>query len=131
MPRLGRRLRRFQASVARKLEHQLAGTHRFELLGADRVAPKQARAELWEKKLRAIAHAAEVELGRLPGAKSAGEKVLLATIMKNVTSVSNRWLAERLVMGGPASVSSLVTRFQRNGGTENPVFLSLRSRFAS
>jgi hypothetical protein len=43
-------------------------------------------------------------LAALPTKKSAEAKVLLAAAMKAATSASNGWLAERLVMGKPASV---------------------------
>ena len=51
--------------------------------------------------------------------------------LKTLASVSNRWVAERLGMGGASSVSSLVTRFQREGGADTPAFRRLCSRFAS
>jgi hypothetical protein len=121
----------FKQRLREKLKCQLDGVRRFELLGSDSVALKQARAALWEEKLRAIACAVEIDLTRLPAPKSAGTKVLIAALMKKVTSVSNRWLAERLGMGGPGSVSSLLTRFQREGRTESPEFQALHSRFAS
>ena len=43
-------------------------------------------------------------------------------VMKAATSVSNRWLARRLHMGEPASVSQYVRRFAANGDTESPEF---------
>ena len=79
----------------------------------------------------AIAGATKIELQTLPATKSSPAKVFIAALMKKVTSVSNGWLATRLVMGGPSSVSSLVARFQRTGGTETPHFRALHSRFAS
>jgi hypothetical protein len=39
----------------------------------------------------------------------------LAAVMKTGTSVSNRWLAERLKMEEPASVSQYVRRFRLRG----------------
>ena len=44
--------------------------------------------------------------------KSAPEKVRLAALLKAGTAVSNGWLAERLRMGQPASVSQFVRRFR-------------------
>jgi len=49
--------------------------------------------------------------------RSAAEKVRLAALMKAGTSVSNRWLTERLGMGEPASVSQYVRRLRLSGGT--------------
>ncbi len=121
----------FMQGLREKLKCELDGVHRFELLGSDSAALKQARGVLWEETLQKIASALEIDLARLPAAKSAETKVLIAALMKKVTSVSNRWLGERLGMGGPASVSSLVTRFQREGHTNSPEFQSLHSRFAS
>jgi hypothetical protein len=39
-----------------------------------------------------------------------------AAVMKEVTGVSNGWLAERLQMGRPASVSQFVRRLRLAGG---------------
>lgn len=121
----------FQDQLRAKLEQQLAGEHPFALLGGDAAAVRHARGELWEHKLKAIAEAAGIELARLPAAKSAPPKVLLATLLKKVSSVSNPWLGQRLDMGGPCSVSSLVSRFERQGLTDSSEFQALYSRFAT
>jgi len=42
--------------------------------------------------------------------------VLLASLMKQTSSVSNSWLAERLSMGQPASVSQFVRRMELKRG---------------
>jgi hypothetical protein len=92
---------------------------------------RQARAQLWEHEIHAIAEAAGIELAGLPTAKYCLDKMLLAALLKKVASVSNRWLAERLAMGGASSVSSLVTRFQRHGLADTAEFQALYSRFAT
>jgi hypothetical protein len=55
-------------------------------------------------------------------------KVRLAAALKRTTSVSNGWLAERLQMGQPASVSQFVRRFVLAGGLEEPAFSAALSR---
>ncbi len=121
----------FQEELRTRLAEQVAGPGPFSLLGADAFALQQARAQLWEKRLNGLAEAAGINLQWLPAAKSAPEKVLLAAVLKKVSSVSNRWLGERLAMGGASSVSSLVTRFERAGGAESEQFRTLYSRFAT
>lgn len=98
------------------------GRGRFELLGGDRQAHQEVRAALWEEKLQVLAKAMGVDLTELPAQRSAAGKVKLAVAMKAVTSVSNQWLAERLVMGAPASVSQYVRRFRLKGGLQSREF---------
>ena len=62
----------------------------------DRNALREAREEIWERKLETAAKAVQVSLEKLPGRKSAPEKVVLAALLKQTTSVSNGWLARRL-----------------------------------
>jgi len=105
------------------------GTHaRFELLGADPAAHREARAELWEEKLQAAARALDVSLKKMPDQYSAREKVALAALLKQTTSVTNAWLAERLRMGQPASVSQYVRRFRNAGETEKRGYRAALSR---
>ena len=66
-----------------------------------------------------------------PARKSAEPKVRLAAAMKAVSSVSNVWLAERLKMGRPASVSQYVRRFRLGGGATAESFNAAVSRFNS
>jgi REP element-mobilizing transposase RayT len=112
----------FQAGLKEELSGRGAGRERFELLGADGAACRQVRAEIWEEKLRLAATALRMSLDKLPGQKSAAAKVRLAAVMKTGTSVSNRWLAERLKMGEPASVSQYVRRFRLRGDAEGRTF---------
>lgn len=79
------------------------------------LAHLQARSELWEKRIQAVATACGVDLSRLPALKSGAEKLRVAAVMKRVTSVSNRWLAERQQMGRPTSVGPLVHPFKQSG----------------
>jgi len=59
-------------------------------------------------------------LDRLSEKKSDASKVLLASALKQTSSVRNAWLAERLGMGKPASASQFSQRFplSRNGKTQ-------------
>ena len=52
----------------------------------------------------------------------------LAAILKRMSDVSNGWLARRLAMGEPASVSQFVRRFRLAGGEENAAFQRALSR---
>ena len=101
----------------------------FTLLGSDREAQLQARASVWEMKLGAVAEALEVNLDRLPVKKSAPIKLALAAVMKATTSVSNRWIADRLQIGAVSSVGPLLGSFRRGGGTETPSFKRILSQF--
>jgi hypothetical protein len=118
----------FRADLKKELAAKGTGKERFELLGADRAAQNEARAELWEERLGAAASLLGVALDRLPAAKSAPEKVRLATVMKTVTSVSNGWLAARLNMGAPGSVTQYVRRFRLRGAAKERAFQAVLSR---
>lgn len=118
----------FKAELKQELSGQKVGRERFELLGADRAAQIEARAELWEEKLRRLAKALGLVLENLPAQRSAAEKVRLAAAMKTLTSVSNTWLAERLQMGLPASVSQYVRRFRLAGGATEKAFRAALSK---
>jgi hypothetical protein len=85
---------------------------RFEGLEPDEVKTEQARS--WEKRLQAFARVAKIDLTKIPAKKSAPEKVVLATLLKTSTAVSNGWLADRLAMGQPASASQFVRRHLLN-----------------
>ena len=100
----------------------------LQLLGADRAAILQARAEIWEQRLRDLARAFRTPLASLPPRKSAVEKLRLAAAMKMTTSVSNGWLAQRLQTGAVGSLGSLLTRFRAAGGTSRRDFKSALSQ---
>ena len=114
------------ADFKKAIKEQLAETgttsDRLELLGGDREAHRQLRAELWEEKLLKAAAALGVALDQLPAQRSAAEKVELAVLLKATSSVSNAWLAERLQMGKTSSVSQYVRRFRLKGGTAKRSF---------
>jgi hypothetical protein len=105
----------------------IMGTH-FHL-GADREAVRLARTELWEDQLRALATAFGIPLDNLPRKKSAAEKLILATALKQTTSVSREWLAQRLQMGNSDSISSLLHRFRATGATERAQYKEILSGF--
>jgi hypothetical protein len=54
----------------------------------------------------------------MPDQYSAREKVALAALLMQTTSVTNAWLAEWLHMVQPASMSQYVRRFRNAGKTE-------------
>ena len=101
-------------------------TERFTLLGADRAAHEDARAVSWEESLRGLAARHGIDLNQLPRLKSAPEKLRLASAMKSATSVSNRWLAQRLQMGSVSSVATFIRRFRaaEHATTSAPMVLS-------
>jgi len=88
-----------------------------------------ARAEPWEDQLRALATAFGTTLDNLPRKKSAAEKRILATALKQTTSVSRAWLAQRLQRGASDSISSLLHRFCATGATERAEFKAIVSGF--
>ena len=80
------------------------------------IEPAEFRAEreaVWEEKLARLAALAGADLEHLAPGYSAPEKVLLEAALKRVSSVSNRWLTQRLRMGQPASVSQFVRRWEQ------------------
>ncbi|MBI2496602.1 MAG: transposase [Opitutae bacterium] len=118
--------REFKQGLQKDLATQGAELERAQLLGLGPVA--EWREEQWEEKLQRAAKASKIDLDHLPARKSAPEKVRLAAVLKTGTSVSNGWLAERLAMGQPASVSQFVRRFRLAKGHEQPWFQAALSR---
>jgi len=119
----------FRAELRDRLDRVEDRRERFSLLGSDRSAVLAARAELWEDQLRVMARALDITLARLPKKKSAGEKLLLAAAMKRTTSAPARWLAQRLQMGAPSSVATLVHRFRQSGVPDRPAINAILSKF--
>jgi hypothetical protein len=68
--------------------------------------------------LEKIMAALRLDLRGLPAGKCAPEKVRVAALMRATTSVSNVWLAEKLKMGQPATVSQCVRRFRLANGEQ-------------
>lgn len=101
----------FRSELTGELARQTTTRERFELLGADREGQAAVRAAWWEERLQELATGFAIDLNRLPDQKSAPAKLRLAGAMKRTTSVSNRWLAQRLQLGAPTGVSSLLRRF--------------------
>lgn len=66
----------------------------------------------WEQKLAAAARSFGIDLQSLPAKKSCPDKVRLAEYLRATTAVSNIWLAHRLQMGKPGSVSYYVHRLR-------------------
>jgi REP element-mobilizing transposase RayT len=118
----------FRAALKKDLANTGAAREGFELLGADAHAHREMRAELWEEKLLQARKALGLQKAIFSTRKSAPEKVQLAALMKATTSVSNGWLAERLQMGKPASVSQFVRRFRLSGGSETRAFKAALSK---
>lgn len=119
----------FRAEIRTKLQEARRTVGRFRLAGADRELLRQARVEAWEHQLRQIADGFQFDLAELPRMKSAVEKLTLAAAMKQMSSASNGWLAQRLQMGSPDSIGSLLYRFRARGTTESNAFKSVMSQF--
>lgn len=121
----------FRAALKKDLS-VVAATHaRFSLAGGDRHAQRELREHVWEEKLQALAKAFKVSLTALPAPYSAPAKVQLAAAMKQLTSVSNGWLATRLQMGQPASVSQFVRRHRLSGMATQTAYLAAVSKVKS
>ena len=118
----------FKAGLKQDLAAKGSSLERLELMGADRDGQRELRRELWEEKLQQGAKRLGIGLTQLPPRRSAPEKVRLAALMKMATSVANGWLAERLMMGKPASVSQYVRRFQLAGRANERDFKRALSR---
>ena len=86
--------------------------------------------ELWEERVRVVARAFRIDLRNRPSPKFAPENVQAAVVMKRITPVSNRWLAERLDLGHPTSMDPLLHRFRQHGEAEQRAFKAILSRFA-
>lgn len=101
----------FKKTMQEGVKEQLSRWRERRFSGLEPDERKEEQSRYWEDALQAYARAAEVDLDRLAGKKSAPDKVKLAAAMKTATSVSNGWLADRLGMGEPASVSQFVRRW--------------------
>lgn len=103
----------FRTALIKDLKLKVSELDRAGLLGEAVGDRKRFRHAQWEEHLQQLAAEAKIDLDALPEKKSAREKVLLAAAMKQATGVRNAWLAQRLGMGTPASVSQWVRRFNR------------------
>lgn len=109
----------FRAELRHELRNQVERAGRFEILDADRDAVQLARAELWEERLRELAQGLGISLTQLPVPPSALEKLRLAVALKQQTSASNGWIAQRLQMGAASGLASRLHRFRR-GRSDQP-----------
>jgi putative transposase len=118
----------FREELKKDLKKQGADLDKLALLGGWRAAWQEEREVEWEKRLQAAAKIIKVDLKKLAGRKSAPGKVLLAALLKATSAASNSWLAARLGMGQPASVSQFVRRFRLNGGENKLGYQRILSR---
>ena len=93
--------------------HALRGAGLDRYAGLEPEAVQAERRVVWEQRLADLARATGLDLSRLPAPKSHPQKVLVAAALKRCTSVSNPWLANRLAMGRPSSVSQYIVRLIR------------------
>ena len=93
-------------------QHAQRGAELDRFAGLEPETVRQERIQRWEEDLQALAATANIDLNTLQGRKSHPDKVILAAALKANSSVSNGWLARRLAMGQPASVSQFVRRLQ-------------------
>ena len=94
-------------------DHALAAKSRaWESQGAREIREEQWRHEL-QRSLRLVG---KETADALRERKSADWKVAIALHLKQTTQASNGWLCERLHMGTPVGVSSLVGKLRRQGG---------------
>ena len=116
----------FKQALQKDLAKLGGDLEKVRLLGGDSVP--ESREEHWEQILRKGAQVLKIKLDRLPAKKSAGEKVRLAALLKARSAVSNGWLATRLGMGQPASVSQFVRRFRLAGEDKTAAFQTALSK---
>lgn len=121
----------FKAGLAKELQCAGGQSPLMTLVGLDRAGQREARMALWNEQLTAIAAVLELDLKALPRRKSADEKIQLAAAMKQLTSASNDWLAQRLEMGASTSVSPLLHRFRATGGIEKSRLKQRLSRLST
>lgn len=100
----------FKKEAILQIKQKGAYLDRSGLLGIDFENIQEAKELQWELLLKKLAKEAGIKIPKLPDKKSAPDKVILASLMKARSSVSNGWLADRLGMGQPASVSQYVGR---------------------
>ncbi len=108
----------FRLAMQDELLNRKVAQTEVSLLGTGAEEIRDLRESMWEQRLRKEAAKLKIRLDKLPLQKSSVEKVKLAAKMKSTTSVSNGWLAERLKMGKPATVSQYVCRFRLRQGQE-------------
>jgi putative transposase len=94
-------------------DHLLRGAEHERYAGLEPEAIQAEQREAWENRLLVLARLARIDLVCLSARKSHPNKVLLAAALKQSTSVSNSWLAERLGMGRPSSVPQFTCRLMR------------------
>ena len=83
----------------------------------------------WTKFLQeGIKHFQKTTGKPLSSKKSALWKLIIATWMRQHTSVPNKWLAENLQMGTPGTVSAYVGQFLRKGETKTQQFRNLSQK---
>jgi REP element-mobilizing transposase RayT len=111
----------FRGTLKRDLARR-SGLERNRFAGLEREEWQKEREAAWEERLRSASAALRTDLTALPARKSAPAKVALAALMKQTSGVANGWLAQRLAMGTPASVSQFVRRFRLAGGGETKGF---------
>lgn len=109
----------FKRTMQDSLREQVAQWRERRFAGLEPDELKEERAQSWDEALVNLAQAGKIDLRTLGPRKSAAEKVLLAAAMKRSTSVSNGWLAARLGMGRPASVSQFVRRLLQTEAGRN------------
>lgn len=102
----------FRREMRENLALREAEVDRFAGLEPEAVLTE--RQQVWTERLAHLAPAVGLDLNDLPARKSDPRKVLLAAALKLTTSVSNAWLAARLRMGRPSSVSQFVGRMLRD-----------------
>ena len=108
----------FREEQFKSLEEKVSALDRARQLKISKEELRDLDNSIWEQSLRTFAKDFGLSLEPLGKKKSDLNKVILATLMKRRTSVSNGWLAERLEMGHPASVSQFVGRFERGEGRD-------------
>ena len=117
----------YREEVRTRLEMSKVSDPRV-FVGSDSGQRQRERERIWEILLESAIDAAGTSLNELPAQKSDPTKVMIATALKTTSDVSNGWLANRLAMGKPASVSQFVRRFRLGPEGKSTRYQAILSR---
>jgi len=109
--------REFGKELAVKLDKALKGRRRESYAGPAKAAHGEAAAERRLKRAMGCLGLTLKELKDL--AKGAAEKVVLAWWLREGTTVSLRWVSERLEMGHYTRVTKAISRMRRGAGPKH------------
>ena len=99
---------------------------RFEGMTSEQWGAERARH--WDEALSRLLELTGIEIDRLGQRTTEPEKMQLAYLLKTFTDASNGWVASKLSMGKPATVSQNMRRYRIAKGPEEPEMVAILSR---